>query len=81
MLSLAVVALSHYVAICYPLISTNHEWVSVYSTILRAWTISFLTSVVSLFFTVLSLCYLYVVDCIFCESFTLLYIFYAETSL
>lgn len=78
---LAIMALDHYVVVYYPLrYLLIMNWFVCMQLAVGAWTINFFTSVVPLYFTILPLCSLYIVDHIFCESPVLL-MSCADTSL
>lgn len=79
---LAIMALDHFVAICYPLLYLLIiRWSACVQLAVGAWTISFFASVVPLYFTTVPLCGPYVSDHIFCEVPVLLHMNYTDTSL
>ncbi|KAM6148418.1 LOW QUALITY PROTEIN: olfactory receptor 10A7-like [Erethizon dorsatum] len=78
---LAVMALDRYVAICYPLYLLMMSWSFCLALAVGAWTVGFFASVVPLYFTILPLCGLPVVDYIFCELPILLHMFCGDTAL
>lgn len=60
---LAIMALDHFVAICYPLLYLLIiRWSACVQLAVGAWTISFFASVVPLYFTTVPLCGPYVID-------------------
>ncbi|XP_066485879.1 olfactory receptor 2G3-like [Tiliqua scincoides] len=79
---LAVMAFDRYVAVCHPLrytIIMNHQVCVRIAAV--SWTISFLTSVVPLYLSLLPLCGPYVINHVFCEAPVLLHMICTDTSL